>query len=148
MRLVSAEAVHIPFLAGSMREADRRECEAFGLSPADALGGALTRSMWALTALVEDQPHAMLGICARSMIEGVGVPWMLGTERIYSSGRLLLKYGRELRDEMHATFPCLENHVAADNARAIRFLRWLDFEICEEVTNIGAVPFVRFSRRV
>lgn len=148
MKLVPADAAHIPFLAERMRKSDKRECEAFGLSPAAALRSALASSLWALTALVEDEPHAMLGICSRNMLEGVGVPWMLGTDRVYASGRLLLKHGRGLRDAMHQTFPALENYVATENDRAIRFLRWLDFELHADTVNIGGVPFVRFARRV
>lgn len=131
-----------------MRDADRRECGAFGHSPTEALTGALRSSLWAVTAMFDGEPHAMLGVTPRNMMEGSGVPWMLGTERIYDSGREMVRYAPAILREMFDSFTVLENYVAADNARAVRFLRWLDFEIYEPVVNIGGVPFKRFSRCV
>ncbi len=88
----------------------------------------------------------MMGVSPRSMIEGVGVPWMLGTERVYDHGRDLVRYAPAIVGEMHATFDVLENLVSADNARAIRFLRHVGFEICAPVSMFGGVAFVHFRK--
>lgn len=146
MRLVEASYEHIPHLAQNMREADVREVRALGRSPADALKAGLDASLWALTA-IEDEPVAMLGVASRSMIEGVGVPWMLGTERVYASGRALLELSPPVIGEMMATFTRLENIVDANNVRALRFLRWSGFEVGEEPIEMGGVQFLRFERR-
>ncbi|PQM29401.1 hypothetical protein CVO77_00225 [Sphingopyxis lindanitolerans] len=146
MRLVEAEPAHIPFLAENMRPSDVAECAAFGRDPSDALANALTISLWALTAIVDDQPHAMMGVASRSMIEGVGIPWMLGTERVYDHGRDLVRHAPVVLAEMHATFPQLENLVSADNARALRFLRHVGFEICEAPINVSGTAFLHFHR--
>ena len=87
----------------------------------------------------------MLGVAPRSMVEGVGVPWMLGTERAYNCGRALLSLSPPVFAEMRETFSRLENVVDADNMRAIRFLRWAGFEICEDAVQIGDVSFLRFA---
>lgn len=131
-----------------MRDADKRECGAFGHSPAEALTGALRSSLWALTAMFDGEPLAMLGVTPRNMMEGSGVPWMLGTERIYDSGRELVRYVPAILGEMFDSFTVLENYVSVDNERAVSFLRHFDFEIYEAVVNIGGVPFKRFSRSV
>lgn len=144
MRLVPAERSHIPLIA--MRDADKRECGAFGHSPGAALENALRGSLWALTAMAGDEPVAMLGVTPLSMVEGVGVPWMLGSDRIYDSSRALIRLVPPVIAEMHETFPQLENYVSTDNARAMAFLRHFDFELSGDVRIVGGVPFQRFTR--
>lgn len=144
MKLIPASVDHIPHLAANMRDADVREVTALGRSPHSALEAGLRASLWALTA-VEDEPVVMLGVAPRSMVEGVGVPWMLGTERAYDCGRALLSLSQPVFAEMRETFLRLENVVDADNVRAIRFLRWAGFEICEDAVQIGDVSFLRFA---
>lgn len=146
MRLVEASPSHIPFLAEHMRSADVMECTAIGRSPQEALSTALRSSLWALTAIVDDEPHAMLGVTSRNMIEGVGVPWMLGTERVYDHGRDLLRYSPQILAEMHASFPVLENLVSADNVRALRYIRRVGFEFRLEPHIIGGIAFVHFRK--
>lgn len=145
MNLVAAERSHIPHLAASMREWDRVECGAIGHSPEHALSEGLSRSLWALTALADGGPVAMLGVAPRSMIEGVGVPWMLGSDAIYDGARELVAYGPSIIAEMEATFPVLRNMVAADNGRAIRFLRHWGWQISSRRVPVGGIDFVEFS---
>lgn len=146
MKLVAAEASHIPFLAENMREYDRVECWASGHVPAAALSHALRASLWALTAIVDDHPHAMMGVVSRNMAEGVGVPWMLGTDRVYDHARDMIRNAPAVIGEMHTTFPILENLVSAGNDRAIRFLRHVGFEIWDDVIMVGGTAFFRFRK--
>ena len=146
MILVEALPEHISHLAENMRPDDVAECAAFGSSPADALSSGLRSSLWALTAIEDEEPVAMLGVSPKSMIEGIGVPWMLGTERVYESGRALLSLAPPVIAEMAETFPTLENYVSAANERALRFLRWAGFEIWPEPVQVGDVSFLRFAR--
>lgn len=127
-----------------MREADRIEVRAFGKSPRRALEHGLAASLWALTALVDDEPHAMMGVAPRSMIEGVGIPWMLGSERIYDHARDLARYGPGIIGEMRASFERLENVVHIQNHRALRFLRHFGWQVSDEPEVIGGLEFVRF----
>lgn len=145
MKLVEASPGHIPYLAENMRSADVREVTALGRSPGDALDAGLRSSLWALTA-IEDEPVAMLGVAPKSMIEGIGVPWMLATERAYDHARVLLSLAPRILAEMQSTFHLLENVVDTENVRALRFLRWAGFEIYEDAFQIGDVSFVRFAR--
>lgn len=146
MRLVEARPSHIPFLAQHMRGADVLECGAFGRTPRAALSSGLGSSLWALTAIVDDAPHAMMGVTSTSMIAGLGVPWMLGTERVYDHARDLARWTPIIIGEMHKTFPVLENLVWVGNDRAIRFIRRAGFEICDAPINVGGTAFVHFRR--
>ncbi len=145
MRLVEADASHIPALAANMREADRIEIGAFGRTPRTALRSGLAASVWALTALVDDEPHAMMGVAPVNVMEGVGVPWMLGSEKIYDHARDLVRYGPSIIAEMRQSFERLENMVHCDNTRAIRFLRHFGFHISDKRETISGIDFVRFS---
>jgi hypothetical protein len=145
VNLVAAEPEHIPFLAEHMREADRNECRACGRGPTEGLQSALGSSVWALTALLDGEPHAMMGVAPLNMIEGAGIPWMLGTERIYDSARLLVRHGPAIVGEMRKLFPTLTNMVAADNHRAKRFIRHFGWEINERQTIVGGVAMQRFE---
>jgi hypothetical protein len=148
VNLVPAEAAHIPDLAARMREWDVIECRAMGHVPAEALRDGLSRSLWALTAMVDGKPEAMLGVAPRSMIEGTGVPWMLGTEAVYGGAREFVRYGRGIISEMEWSFPVLSNFVAAGNARAIGFLRHWGWRISSKRVSVGGVDFVEFSNGV
>ena len=141
---VTAEYNHIAPIAERMREADRLEAAAFGKSPAEALSHSLAASLWALTAFVGEEPHAMLGVSPRNMIEGYGVPWMLGSERIYDHGRDLVRFAPSIIAEMRGDFERLENVVHVGNDRAIRFLRHFGFDVSEQLETYGGLEFVRF----
>ncbi len=148
MILVEADASHIPALAANMREADRIEIGAMGRTPQTALRNGLAASVWALTALVDDEPQAIMGVAPVSVMEGFGVPWMLGSERIYDHARDLVRYGPGIIAEMRQSFERLENMVHVDNTRALRFLRHFGFTISGERETIGGIDFVRFSNVV
>lgn len=145
MRLIPAGLPHVPSLAAKMRDADKLEVGALGRTPENALRSGLAASLWALTALVDDEPHAMLGVSPVSMIEGVGCPWMLGSERIYDHARDLVRHGPALIGEMSAGFERLENVVHVENHRALRFLRHFGFTIADEQEDHGGLMFVRFE---
>jgi hypothetical protein len=144
--LVEADVSHIPFLATHMRQADVEECAAFVRSPADALQYGLRCSLWALTALVNGEPHAMMGVAPRNMMAGEGVPWMLGTERVYDHARDLILHTPAILSEMHVSFNRLDNLVAASNERAIRFIRHAGFELSSDPVMVGGMMFVRFHK--
>lgn len=144
VRLVEAGKAHIPPIAASMRQADVREVRAFGKTPTSALQHGLAASLWALTALEDEVPVAMLGVAPKSMLNGIGVPWMLGSERIYDNPRALIRFGPAVIEEMLDTFPRLENLIAVDNTRAIAFLKHWNWEISPDPVKVGGVDFVRF----
>lgn len=144
IQLVPASPAHVGRLAHRMREIDRIEVGAKGRSPKSALRLSLRLSTWALTAMVDGEPHAMFGVAAASLIEDRGRPWFLGSDLVYANGRAMLRIGAETVEHMHRSFRRLENVVSCDNARAIRLLRRWGFTVGEEVIMVGNVPFVGF----
>ena len=143
--LTPALPSHVEPLATGMREMDRIECGAFGREPALALERSLAVSLWALTAMDDEGPVAMLGVASVSMIEGTGSPWMLGSERIYDNARAMVKFGPGIIAAMERTFPVLHNYVSVANDRSIRFLRHWGWQVSNDEVDIGGVSFVRFA---
>lgn len=127
-----------------MREADRLECAALGRTPKSALRMGLLTSLHPVTVKVDGRPEAMLGVMPLSLLGGTGVPWMLATDRMYECGRALVGLGPLIVDTMADDFRHLENIVAAENKRAIRFLRWLGFIVAGNAEIHGGVAFVPF----
>lgn len=127
-----------------MRASDVEECRAFGLTPKQGLRQSLMASSIAYTAKVDGVPAAMLGVESVSLVEGLGRPWMLGTEEVYRQGKALLELGPWIIGRMLDSSPELANVVSQTNGRAIRVLRRWGFEVGEEVQMIGGVPFLDF----
>ena len=144
LQLLPASPAHIGRIACNMRTIDRVECAAFGLDPRTALRRGLRESQRAWTAKVDGRPAAMFGVVTVSAIEGLGRPWMLGTDEVYSHGRALLAMGPALIAAMLDSTPSLSNLVSAGNARAIRLLGRWGFTIDEERQMIGDTQFRTF----
>lgn len=144
IEFVPASVRHIGPIARNMREMDRIECKALGHSPKEALRGCLKRSLWTLTAMKDDVPHAMLGVAPVSAVEGIGIPFFLGTDTVYRHGRDLLSRGPAVIEHMRQSFPILENIVAVENGRAIRLLERWGFDFGDTL-EVGGVTFVRFG---
>jgi ribosomal protein S18 acetylase RimI-like enzyme len=139
-----AQAWHIAPIARDMRAWDVRECAAFGASPVRALKTGLAGSHMVWTALVNERPVAMLGVAAVSLIDGIGHPWMLGTEEVYRQGRTMMRLYPVYFGQMKARFPRMENHVHRDNDKARRLIRRLGFQFEPEAHTVGGEPMVRF----
>jgi hypothetical protein len=146
VELVPAEEAHIAPIAENMRIMDRWEAAAFGHSPEQALWLGLKASVDCMTAMVDGEPVAMLGLVPKNIIEGEGQPWMLGTDAIYDNPRATLVLSRRMVERWRFTLPNLSNYVAAKNDRAIRFIRRLGFRIEGERRVIGGLEFVTFTR--
>jgi hypothetical protein len=144
--LVLARPVHINRIANNIREIDRIECGAFGRTPKQSLRIGLARSSQCWTALVNGQPHAMFGVVVESLLGGIGIPWMLGTEEIYDHGRELLMWGRPMINRLHDSSLTLRNVVSSDNHKAIRLLKRWGFTVEERETEIGGVKFRMFFK--
>jgi hypothetical protein len=148
MKLWIAEArgTHIPAIAANARQADRDEMEAFaGLSVKEALEVSLANSTRAWTVFVGDEAACMCGVTPMPL--RVGRPWMIGTNVIDKYQLPLLRACRPVVQEMRQGFTLLENFVDARNTRALRWLKWLGFEVdvFAVPAGVSGMPFYRFE---
>jgi hypothetical protein len=141
-----ASPAHIGRIATRMRDADRRECEAFGRSPKQALRTGLKASSLCWTGKKDGRPGAMFGATSRNEIEGVGIAWFLGTDEVFGCARELLALGPAVIEAMHRRFRRLENLVSSDNEAAIRLLGHWGFEIGSDTMDVNGVEFRPFWR--
>lgn len=139
-----AQAWHVEPIARAMRPWDVLECRAAGVSPRKALSVGLAGSLMCWTALLDDRPIAMFGAATVSLMDGRGLPWMLGTEGVYSQGRAIVRLYPAYFGLMKARFPRMENHVHRDNDKARRLIRRLGFQFAPEAHTVGGEPMVRF----
>lgn len=129
-----------------MRAADVEEVAAFGRTPKEALRVGLRSSVLAATAFVGDRPEAMFGLTPVNAIEGVGRPWLLGTDVVPACARALIREGAGIIEQMHRRFARLENWVSARNVPAIALLERWGFTVEVETRVIGEVEFRLFWR--
>lgn len=136
------------WVAAHARAADRAEFEASsGRSAVDVVEQALANADRAWVGYAGDEPVCVFGVTPWSWVAGVGIPWMVGTDRLDRAARPLLRCSLPAVETMHSRFPELVNFVDARNVRAIRWLRWLGFTIEPAAPHgVAGLPFHRFVR--
>ena len=144
IEMVAASPAHVRRIANRMGYWDRIECEAGGRSPLTALRLSLAGSVMAWTALVDRVPVAMWGAQSLSEIDGLGSPWMLGTDEARRHPRAFFEGGARTVPEMRSRFRRLENVVAVGNKPAIRLLARWGFMVGGPVMQRNGVDFVPF----
>jgi hypothetical protein len=143
--LVAASPAHVGRIATRMREADVIECRAMGLTPKEALRAGLRASSLCYTARVDGRPEAMFGLVVTNALCGEGAPWMLGTDAIYEHPREMIRRARPILAAFVDSTKYQSNVVAKDNTRAIRFIRWLGFNVREGVIVFAGTEFLAFD---
>lgn len=144
-----ARPEHIPFIAKKMREADRREVWASHRhTPHEALESSLACAVMAWTFIGDEKPLFMWGVARQgSILNGKGVPWLLGTDGIRAYQRTFLRYCPYYIGCMQEPFELLENYVHAENRMSIRWLEWCGFTVDKEMPEmITDEDFYRFWR--
>lgn len=137
-------------LLRGLRQCDRREAEAtVGAANVEAaMHASLESSLVAWAAEVDGELAAVFGVAALSVLNGIGVPWMMGTDLLDRMPRAVIENTRAYIPRMLVLFPHLTNFVDARNQRSIRLLRWLGFEIRPaEPFGAQGLPFHRFEMR-
>jgi hypothetical protein len=139
-------------LAPLMREADRNEVRAsVGMQPLEALTFAVSVSAPGLawTALGDGHPFCMWGVAPHPQDSGLGIVWLLGSDRIYEVRKRFLIESRNYVYKMHAEFPVLANYVDARNVTSQRWLEWLGFNAVHTDPHYGVErrPFILYVSR-
>lgn len=121
-------------LAPLLRAEDRDEVLALGAEPAAALLDSVRNAREALTARTLDgRIICMAGVNPATLIGRVGIPWLMGSDLVPAYRRAFMVETRRMVGRWQETFPILRNVVDARYDEAIRWLRWLRFEIGEPV---------------
>lgn len=135
-------------IARNMRAADAAECLAARGSPVDcaALVEAVTASPLSVAVEFRGITLCIGGAARRSLLSGVGIPWMLGTHDLDRHSRLFVLHGKRCVATLLESFERLENYVDARNHKSIRWLRRMGFEIHDPAPyGASGLPFRRFT---
>lgn len=69
------------------------------------------------------------GVCAYAPMEGIGVPWLVATEKLEDAAVPFLRRCWYYLNKMKAEYDLLYNMVYAENDTAIQWLTWMGFEM-------------------
>jgi hypothetical protein len=130
-----------------MRQSDRDECAAGGLTAQRALEGSFEISARAWTALVNDEPVCMFGVTPLDILGGIGSPWLLAAAEFKKHYVTFIRLSKEYLEKELEIFPHLVNFVDARNTLPARWLKWLGFKFDHKPVPYGpfGMPFYRFE---
>jgi len=122
-------------LSKTMRDKDRKEAEALGMSAEKALYLTFKHGLLRRTAFIDGEVVAMWGVTG-TPFSLVGRPYLItGTSsKKISSLEFCRIYKKEV-EVMNHLFPILENYVDANYKEAVRLLRMTGFDLSPEKIN-------------
>ena len=133
-------------LAPRLRECDVKEVKASnGVTPLQALQFCAT-SKECNSIIHENRIIGMFG-CA-DMGDGVGSPWLLGSDEIPDIKEHFLPQSKEWVERMQDQYKVLINYIDARNSYAFKWLKFLGFEFTKDVPDYGYEKrtFIEFMR--
>ena len=132
--IVPATKEHAAELSYVMRAADRMEIwAATRKTPEEALLESMKLTPEPLVGLVDGRVICMFGIAQPSLMSNIGFPWMLGSEEITRHRIRFLRESKKWVQQAHQKYRLLRNYVDARYLPAIRWVKWLGFEVLPAV---------------
>ena len=141
----------LTLLASQMRDIDRLEVEAMtGRDAASALMQFAPSSRRMTAGYADDRLVAVWGVSAPTLLSADATPWLLATDAIGDRDvrRTFLRLSRQEMERLVDGYRRLWNWVHADNAIAIRWLKWLGFQFPGAKSTVRGEPFLYFQKEV
>ncbi len=136
-------------VASRMRQADIDEVEAsHGTTPLWALNMSVHHSEEPWTIWAGGERVALFGVVPTSLVMGVGLVWLLGTDAIAELYRPFLRFSRPVIEELSRGYRMIYNDVDNRNLVSARWLKWCGFKATKLVhRGPDRLPFTRFVKR-
>lgn len=146
IEVVPATLAHVEAI--DLREGDRREIEALGVSPRHGLAQSLARSAWADAYFADGEVAALVGVAMQPLLGGVAMPWLLTGRPVDRHRKAFLRLTRARTRQMLAEHGTLVAEVHAEYREAVRWLAWLGFTLAppRPLGPLGA-PFQQATMR-
>jgi hypothetical protein len=143
--MIDDAAMLVPLL----RHADQLEMERGMGNAYDALHHSIERSKLCWVFLDDDEPLCVAGLVQPMLLAPqIANPWLIGTEALRRHPKTFLRETKRWVEEWRRHYSLLFNYVDAEYAGAIRWLRWLGFDIfTPEPFGPHRAPFCRFEMR-
>lgn len=119
---------HAYVLAKNLREGDRLECEALGMTPRVTLRKSYYTSLFKRTTIINGKVGACFGFSG-AVLGYTAAPWLLTSpevEKVYL--QLALAYRKQVKN-MLKMYPKLENFCLADYTKSLAVLRLIGFTV-------------------
>lgn len=119
-----------------------------GKSMEEVLPKSFESSLSSYVAEDEEGLVCIFGLSEMDDDPNVGIPWLLGTDKLFSNKKALIKTSRMFRDEFLSKYRVLTNVIDERNERSIRWLHHLGFEFPVVLDNFGYEKrtFLQFVR--
>lgn len=139
--------VHIADVLAGVRPQDVAEFWAAShATPARCLSLGVHYGQESWTGLVDGRVVCIFGVAGYSLLGQSGTVWMLGHRRLDRHARGFLRACRPQIETLLGRYRHLSNWVDARNARAIRWLGWLGFQVHPAVPHgVEGLPFHYFE---
>lgn len=124
--IVDAERNHAVQLARALRDGDKIEIAAGGLTERKAVWRSYKQSVLCKTAFVDGEIAAMWGL-GGTLMSMRGNPWLLTTSAVEKYPMDFAREARKAVREMLTIRPILFNYVLASYEHAVRFLQIIGF---------------------
>ena len=129
-----------------LRQQDEDEVRAAGHDDGtSALLASVKASDMAFTIWVDGEAAGIFGVAKHPEDPQIGIPWMLGTDRLLRARRALVYESRPWIDFLNERYPLLTNIVHSQNDVSIRWLKAMGFTM-DEAVEMGEHEFWSFYR--
>lgn len=124
-------------LSRCLRDQDQAELRACGEPDFESiLLSSLRVSDWVVSVRVGGQYACALGVTpSGTLLAPAGSPWMLGTDLVATSKRVLARYAPAYIARMHQDYPTLHNVVHLANTVSVRWLQRVGFALGESFSH-------------
>ncbi|WP_334469123.1 hypothetical protein [Arsenophonus sp. PmNCSU2021_1] len=149
VQIIKATKEHIERLLPHVRQADIDEFYAISMmSPREVLEKGLAQSRQSWAGIIDNQVVTIFGVSPGSILNGIGVPWLVGSDWLEKYQKIFLRHCRPVLNGMLTLYPELINYVDERNHVAKAWLHWLGFKI-DDAKPVGVLnyPFHRFVMR-
>lgn len=132
-------------LIPKIRQADKDEVGALGLTLEQGLGLSYINSTLAWSIIYKNKVVGMFGVNP-SELPDVGCPWMLSSDELYKIGKSFIKKTPFFINLMYQQYETLTNVIDCRNHKSISWLGRCGFKLTGDLYHLGPdkVPFTRF----